>query len=192
MQSPDQDITNWLNSHRQDNGLPSSSVNNALFVLLYEDLHRAASGHMRKEHSGHTLSATALTHEAWFRMGEQSRTQWSSRSHFLAIASTIMRRILVHHAVAKKALKRDVELVSITASEADLGIPLDQNLVAVHDALLAFETLDSRAAKVVEMRFFGGMENSEIAEALHISVPTVKREWNAARAWLLREIQSGR
>jgi RNA polymerase sigma factor (TIGR02999 family) len=192
MQSSDQDITNWLNTQNQVPGLPSRGVNNALFILLYEDLHRVASGHMRKEHAGHTLSATALTHEAWFRMGEQSRTQWASRAHFLAIASTIMRRILVHHAVAKRAQKRDVELVSITASEADLGLPLDHDLVAVHDALLAFEALDPRAAKVVEMRFFGGMENAEIAEALQISVPTVKREWSVARAWLMREIQSGR
>jgi RNA polymerase sigma factor (TIGR02999 family) len=190
MESLDQDITSWLNAQDQGGSMADRSVNNELFTLLYQDLHRVAGGHMRKEHAGHTLSATALTHEAWFRMGEQSRTQWASRSHFLAVASTIMRRILVHHALAKKTQKRDVDMVSITAPGADLGLPLDHDLVAVHDALLAFESLDARAAKVVELRFFGGMENTEIAEALGISVPTVKREWGAARAWLMRELES--
>jgi RNA polymerase sigma factor (TIGR02999 family) len=144
---------------------------------------------MRKELPGHTLSATALTHEAWFRMNEQTRTQWTGRSHFLAVASTVMRRILVHHAVAKRAEKRDAALVSMTHAEHVPAAELARDVVAVHEALLAFAAVDPRAASVVELKYFGGMENGEIAEALSISLATVKREWNVARAWLARELE---
>ncbi len=123
-------------------------------------------------------------------MNEQTRTQWANRSHFLAVASTVMRRILVHHAQAKRANKRDAVLTSLTLAE---NLPLatpDADVVAVHEALLAFEQVDARAARVVELKFFGGMENTEIAEALDISVATVKREWNLARAWLLRDLSN--
>lgn len=165
-----------------------SSVQNDLFQWLYNDLHRVARNHMRKEHPGHTLSATALTHEAWFHMSEQTRTQWASRSHFLAVASTVMRRILVHHALAKRADKRDVHLVPLDTDMHPIATQSDPDVVAVHEALLAFEAIDARAARVVELRFFGGMENAEIAQALDISLATVKREWRLARAWLAREL----
>ena len=122
-------------------------------------------------------------------MAEQTRTHWKNRSHFLAVASTMMRRILVNHALAHRAAKRDAELVPITLSGLDeLGAAPDRDLVAVHEALLAFETVDARAAKVVELRFFGGLENTEIAEALGLSLATVKRDWTAARAWLHRAL----
>ena len=101
----------------------------------------------------------------------------------------MMRRILVNHAVAHRAAKRDAELVTITlAGLAQIGAPADRDLVAVHEALLAFEALDTRAAKVVELRFFGGLENAEVAEVLGISLATVKRDWTLARAWLHREL----
>ena len=190
MQDKPQEITHWLNALEAGDDPHTSSVSNALFTWLYDDLYRVARNHMRKESDGHTLSATALTHESWFRMNEQSRTQWVSRSHFLAVASTVMRRILVHHAVAKRADKRDAVLQSLTLAE---NLPLAEvgaDVVAVHEALLAFEQVDARAARVVELKFFGGMENAEIAEALSISVATVKREWSLARAWLARELSS--
>ena len=160
-----------------------------LFELLYDDLRRLARGHMRRENPAHTLSATALAHEAWFRMAEQTRTQWKNRSHFLAVSSTMMRRILVNHGLARRAAKRDVELVVLTLSGlAQLGAAPDRDLVAVHESLLVFESIDARAAKVVELRFFGGLENDEIAEVLGISVATVKRDWTLARAWLHRDL----
>ena len=190
MQDKPQEITHWLNALEAGDDPHTSSVSNALFTWLYDDLYRVARNHMRKESDGHTLSATALTHESWFRMNEQTRTQWVSRSHFLAVASTVMRRILVHHAVAKRADKRDAVLQSLTLAE---NLPLAEvgaDVVAVHEALLAFEQVDARAARVVELKFFGGMENAEIAEALSISVATVKREWSLARAWLARELSS--
>lgn len=190
MTDPLQDITGWLTSVGEQGSPQGAEVGQELFQWLYEDLLRMARSQMRKEHAAHTLSATALTHEAWFRMNEQSRTQWANRSHFLAVASTVMRRILVHHAVAKQAQKRDADLVSLTLAEHQPSEAIGKDLVAVHDALLAFEVIDARAARVVELKFFGGMENTEIAEALDISVATVKREWNVARAWLLRELSA--
>lgn len=178
-------VTQWLSALDGTDPLTASR----LFELLYDDLRRLARGHMRRETSDHTLSATALAHEAWFRMADQHRTQWKNRSHFLAVASTMMRRILVNHAMAHRAAKRDAELVPITLSGLEqLGAPPDRDLVAVHEALLAFELVDARAAKVVELRFFGGLENSEIADALGLSLATVKRDWALARAWLHREL----
>lgn len=190
------DITAWLNELSagtdtdQDGCVHAPSVGNELFTWLYEDLHRVARSHLYKEHAGHTLSASALTHEAWFRMNAQTRTRWASRSHFLAVASTIMRRILVTHAVAKRTEKRDVALVSLTAAEQVAAVTPDADVVAVHEALLAFEAVDQRAAQVVELKYFGGMEYAEIAEALGISLATVKRDWSLARSWLLRELSN--
>ena len=186
------DVTEWLAQldAAQPDGQGAGPANR-LFAELYDELKRNAGVHMRKEYAGHTLSATGLTHEAWFRLQEQSRTRWASRSHFLAVASIMMRRILVNHAVAKRAAKRDAMLVSLTLTEAqqvagDLAGGAD--VVRVHDALLAFEQVDARAAKVVELRFFGGLENAEIAELMGLSLATVKRDWTLARAWLHREL----
>lgn len=180
------EVTQWLT------GLSATAdraASDRLFALLYDELRRIARGHLRREAPGHTLSATALAHEAWFRMAEQTRTQWKNRSHFLAVASTMMRRILVNHELARRAAKRDAELVVITGSGLEqIGAPPDRDLVAVHESLLAFEAIDPRAAKVVELRFFGGLENDEVAEVLGISLATVKRDWTLARAWLHRDL----
>lgn len=179
------DVTQWL----QQLETTHPDVGSQLFELLYDDLRRMARSHLRRENPGHTLSATGLAHEAWFRMAEQVRTQWRNRSHFLAVASTMMRRILINHEMARRTDKRDAELVSVTLSGLEqLGAPPDRDLVAVHEALLAFEQVDARAAKVVELRFFGGLENEEVAEVLGISLATVKRDWTLARAWLHREL----
>ena len=180
-------ITQWLS----EAGADGSSAGPRLFELLYDDLRRMAGRHLRREDAGHTLSATGLAHEAWFRMAEQSRTHWQNRNHFLAVASTMMRRILVNHELARRANKRDAELVPVTMSGLEqIALPADRDVVAVHEALLAFEEVDKRAAKVVELRFFGGMENVEVAEALGISLATVKRDWAVARAWLHRELSA--
>lgn len=190
MHSPDLDdpsLTQWLS---QFDG-PDPAAGQRLFEALYDDLRRMARGHMRKEHPGHTLSATALTHEAWFRLAEQNRTQWRNRGHFLAVASTMMRRILVNHEQARRAEKRSAELTSISLSGLDeIALPADRDVLAVHESLLAFEAVDERAAKIVELRFFGGLEIEEIAEALGISPATVKRDWTLAKAWLHRDLNA--
>ena len=179
------DVTRWL----QQLGDANAQASSALFAMLYEELRRMARSHLRRENPGHTLSATGLAHEAWFRMAEQTRTQWRNRGHFLAVSSTMMRRILVNHELARRADKRDAELVPVTISGLEqIGAAPDRDLVAVHEALLAFEAVDPRAAKVVELRFFGGLENEEVAEVLAVSLATVKRDWTVARAWLHREL----
>lgn len=201
------DITHWLteldraagegalsvaeSASTAETGTESATIVDRLFAALYGELKRSASAQMRKEYAGHTLSATALTHEAWFRLTEQTRTQWQSRSHFLGMAAIMMRRILVNHAIAKRALKRDMPLVSLTLTEA-LQVADDHtggDVVRVHEALLAFEQVDPRAAKVVELKFFGGLNNDEIAEVMGLGSATVKRDWALARAWLHRELQ---
>jgi RNA polymerase sigma factor (TIGR02999 family) len=189
MNSPDPaaraDVTAWLRELDHD----ASGASNALFAMLYGELHRIARSHMSREGPSHTLSATALTHEAWFRMADQTRTHWVNRAQFLSVASTMMRRILVNHAMAKRAEKREAQLVSLSMTGApDIADAQPVDVLAVHEAVLAFEKVDPRAAKVVELRFFGGLENEEIAEALGISLATVKRDWSVARAWLRREM----
>jgi RNA polymerase sigma-70 factor, ECF subfamily len=167
---------------------PSDALNQS----LYDELHRCAAAQMRKENAGHTLSATALTHEAWLRMADQTRTAWQSRSHFLGVAALMMRRILVNHALAKQAAKREALLVPLTLTEAQqVAGGVDADVLRVHEALLAFEQQDARAAKVVELKFFGGLELEEIAEVLELSRTTVKRDWALARAWLHRELTAG-
>ncbi len=184
------ELTQWL----AEVGDPSDpAVARRLFEALYDELRRLARSQLRREDPGHTLSATALTHEAWFRLAAQSRTPWKNRGHFLAVAATMMRRILVNHAEAHRAAKRDGDVVPLTLSglEQLAGTP-DRDVVAVHEALLAFEAVDARAAKVVELRFFGGLENEEVAEVLGLSLATVKRDWAIARAWLQRELGGAR
>ena len=179
------DVTQWL----QQLGDANPQASSALFAVLYDELRRMARSHLRRENPGHTLSATGLAHEAWFRMAEQTRTQWRNRGHFLAVSSTMMRRILVNHELARRADKRDAELVPVTIGGLEqIGAAPDRDLVAVHEALLAFEDVDPRAAKVVELRFFGGLDNEEVAEVLAVSLATVQRDWAVARAWLHREL----
>ncbi|MFZ5549799.1 MAG: ECF-type sigma factor [Pseudomonadota bacterium] len=183
----DPSLTRWL---AQFHG-PDPAAGQRLFEALYGELRRLARGHLRQERPGHTLSATALTHEAWFRLAEQTRTQWRNRGHFLAVASTMMRRILVNHAEARRADKRQAELASLSLSGLDeIALPADPVVLAVHESLQAFAVVDERAARIVELRFFGGLEVEEIAEVLGISAATVKRDWTLAKAWLRRELLS--
>lgn len=183
------EVTQWLEQLSAESGGDSRTASQQVYGLLYGELHRLASSHMRREAPGHTLSATGLVHEAWFRLTDQTRTQWLNRGHFMAVASTMMRRILVDHAVAHRAAKRDAALVPVSTTLLDRhGDALDGDVVDVHDALLALEAVDQRAAKVVELKFFGGLDTAEIAQALDISVATVKRDWTLARAWLRREL----
>lgn len=187
----DADLTQWLQQLDADpaDAAQATGAVDVLFGSLYSELKRQAAAQMRKESPAHTLSATALTHEAWLRLSEQTRTRWQSRSHFLGVASIMMRRILVNHALARQAAKRDAALVPLTLGEAaQVAGDAGREVVQVHDALLALEAADPRAAKVVELKFFGGLDVEEIAQVLGISAPTVKRDWAFARAWLHRAL----
>jgi RNA polymerase sigma factor (TIGR02999 family) len=163
-----------------------------MFMLVYNELHQLAARKLRSEREGHTLSTTALVHEAWLELNKLNRIEWRNRGHFLAVAAQAMRRILIDYAVARRRQKRGggQELVSLDNGDA-LAIAHERadELVALDEALGRLQALDERQARVVECRFYGGMSVEETADALNISPATVKREWAIARAWLNRELQ---
>ena len=160
-----------------------------LLPLVHGELRRLAGRHMRHERAGHTLQASALVNEAYLRLIEVKQVPWQNRAHFFAMASRLMRRILVDAARAKGSQKRDAggQKVSLDEAVAVADTP-SQDFVALDDALNALEAFDPRKCKVVEMRFFAGMSLEETAEALHLSVGTIKRDWRLAKAWLAREL----
>jgi RNA polymerase sigma factor (TIGR02999 family) len=158
--------------------------------LVYDELRRIAALQLRQERSEHTLQATAIVHEAYLRLSEESSLRWPSRAHFYAFAAHLIRRILVDHARNRNRLKRGGDLQRITVAEieaiADSGESPD--LVALDDALTTLETLDPRKAAVVELRFFAGLSIEETAAQLGVSPKTVSREWRLAKAWLFNEL----
>lgn len=156
-----------------------------LMPLLYDQLKRLASAQMRGENAGHTLQPTALVHEAWMRMAEIERMSWQSRNHFIALAATTMRRVLVDHARARHAEKRAGAAESLPLQEVWMlpgsrGVDLE----ALDSALADLERLDPQQARIVELKFFAGLSVDETAVALGISERTVKRDWASAKAWL--------
>ena len=157
--------------------------------LVYEELHRLAERHMKGERVGHPLQATALINEAYIRLIEVKRVRWQNRAHFLAVASRLMRRILVDAARSRGYQKRGGGAPIVSLDEA-LVVPEQpgHDLVALDDALMALAALDPRKSQVVEMRFFGGLTLEETAVALHVSRDTVKRDWKMAKLWLLRQL----
>ena len=156
--------------------------------LVHDELRRIARRHMRRERDGHTLQASALVNEAYLRLIELTQVEWQNRVHFLAMASRIMRRVLVDAARAKAYQKRGAGVQRVTLGDA-LAVPQGgQDFVALDDALKALERVDPRKCQVVEMRFFGGLSAEETAEALDVSVGTVLRDWRLAKAWLAREL----
>ena len=160
-----------------------------VFPLIYEELRRLARQQLRREPDGHTLSPTALVHEAYMRLVDYSRVEWASRAHFLAIASTAMRRILVDHARAHRSLKRGGGLKPVSIDAVEVGAAEGADvLVAIDEALERLRQVEPRQAQVVECRFFGGMTEEETAEALGIGLRTAKRDWARAKSWLHREV----
>jgi RNA polymerase sigma factor (TIGR02999 family) len=166
-----------------------ASAGDRLLPAIYADLHQQASRAMRREGEEHTLQATALVHEAYMRLVDQKRVVWRNRSHFFGVAAQMMRRVLVDHARERLAAKRGGDRVQVTLSGADAVTGQDDaDVIALHEALERLAAIDDRQARVVELRYFGGLDIEEAAEALSISPATVKREWTMARAWLRREI----
>jgi len=158
-----------------------------LAPLVYDELHRLAEHYFRNERSGHTLQPTALVHEAWLRLAQTNRMTWQNRAHFIGVAAEMMRRVLVDHARRRRA--RDGAETKFTLDEA-LDVPKEQSvdLVALDEALNSLNRLDPRQRRIVELKFFGGLEIAEIAEVLGLSPATIKRDWAWARTWLHREI----
>jgi len=161
-----------------------------LAPLVYDELHRIAEAHLRRERSDHTLQPTALLHEAYLKLVDQRRVAWRDRAHFLAIASNAMRRILVDHARRHRAQKRGAGAVTVSLDDVE---PAARRDVAIEDldvALTDLARVEGRPARVVELRYFGGLSIEETAEVLGISPATVKRDWMTARAWLYRELSN--
>jgi RNA polymerase sigma factor (TIGR02999 family) len=159
---------------------------------VHEELRRVARRHMRHERAGHTLQASALVNEAYLRLIDITEVPWQNRVHFFAMASRVMRRILVDAARAKGSHKRDAG-PRVSFDEAGVAArDLAPDIVALDEALQALERVDARKCQVVELRFFGGLSVEETAEALHLSVGSIKRDWRLAKAWLSRELGDGR
>jgi RNA polymerase sigma factor (TIGR02999 family) len=158
---------------------------------VYSALRRLAAHYLRGERKDHTLSATDLVHELYIRLSASTPIDWQDRSHFFAVAAQQLRRILVNYARDRQALKRGGKQVKLALSEVSvLAQPSEPDVLDVDEALLRLEALDERAARVVELRFFGGLTEQETAAALNISIATVKRDWTFARAWLSSNIRS--
>jgi RNA polymerase sigma factor (TIGR02999 family) len=158
-----------------------------LLPLVYGELRRLAASYMRRERSDHTLQPTALVHEAYLRLVDQN-VDWQNRAHFFGIAAQMMRRILVDHARRRQTAKRDAPVYRLSQPEGIAGPDRDPELLSLDRALGGLESLDPRQARIVELRFFGGLGVEETAEVVGVSSATVKREWRSARAWLRREI----
>jgi RNA polymerase sigma-70 factor, ECF subfamily len=163
-----------------------------IFPLVYDELRRMAARRLRDERTSHTLSATALVHEAWLELTKLNRIQWQNRAHYLGVAAQAMRRILIDYAVARRRQKRGGGQAPIHL-EGDAWAVTEarsEDLLALEEALVRLAALNERQARIVEYRFYGGMSVEEAAESLGISPATVKREWATARAWLNRELKA--
>ncbi|HVF72693.1 MAG TPA: sigma-70 family RNA polymerase sigma factor [Chthoniobacterales bacterium] len=174
-------LIDWSNGNRE--------AADGLMPLVYDELRGLARGYLQRERSDHTLQATALVHEAYLRLVDQKTTTWRNRAHFFGVAAQLMRRILVDHARRHRREKRGGDWDKVEFDEA-LAPAVARNLdvIALDDALQDLTKLNAQHARIVELRFFGGLKTDEVAEVLELSQRTVEREWRMARAWLRREI----
>lgn len=181
-----QDVTLLLSAlTRGDEGAASR-----LIPIVYDELRRLAASYMRRERTDHTLQATALVHEAYLKLVEQHSVNWQSRSHFFGVAAQLMRRILIDHARGNLRQKRGGEHKKVSLDEAFVFSEQQADeLLAVDDSLNRLAKVDPRQARVVELRFFGGLSVEEAAEVLGVSPKTVKRDWSVAKAWLYADLK---
>ena len=183
-----QDVSKLLRAWRDGD----EAALDELMPRVHQELHRLAHFYMRRERAGHTLQTTALVNEAYVRLVDAREVDWQDRAHFFAISSNLMRRILVDFARKRGYQKRGGKVKKVVLDEELLISPEpDADIERLDDALNALSEFDPRKAKVVEMRFFGGLSVEETAEVLKISTDTVKRDWRLAKVWLLNELQKG-
>jgi RNA polymerase sigma factor (TIGR02999 family) len=166
-----------------------------LFPLVYDELRRLATSYMAHESPGHTLQPTALVHEAYLKLVDQTRVSWKGRTHFFAVGARIMRRLLIDHARERKAIKRgagwhQVSLCQAIGAGSAQTLELDE-LLTLEAALERLAAVDQREARIVTLRFYGGLTVEEVAEVLEVSKRTVEADWRHARAWLMRELAHG-
>ena len=182
-------VTRLLRAWRRGN----VQARDDLMALVYGDMRRRAAACLRRERAGHTLSPTALVHEAYLRLVSQQRVSWQNRAHFFGLAAQMMRRVLVDHARRQGAAKRPDAAIRVSVDERiDRVDPPDLDLLLLDEALTELTTLDPRQGHIVELKYFGGLTEDEVAQLLSISRSTVTREWQTARAWLYRRMTSGK
>ena len=185
MAGDSQNITALLQEWRA--GKPGAA--NRLMELVYGELHQLAVRQMRRERGDHTLQPTALVHEAYLRLCGSEPIDWQNRAHFFAVAAQQLRRVLVDHARRTQSEKRGGGQIKLSLDEADgPAANSSERILGVDQALARLEALDERAAKVIELRFFGGLSEKEAAETLGISLATLKRDWDFARTWLASQL----
>ena len=178
-------ITELLAEWREGN----QSALDELYPLVYDELHRLARRYMSRERKDHTLQTTALINEAYVRMVDQKNVNWANRSHFFAISAQIMRRILIDHARRHAYAKRGGGAQQVSLEEVAVIAPEQgREMLRLDEALKTLAERDPRRSQVVELRYFGGLNNEEIAGVLHVSENTVTRDWNMARAWLYQQL----
>jgi RNA polymerase sigma factor (TIGR02999 family) len=184
---PQHQVTNYLREYRSGN----REVLDELFPLVYEELRKLAANRLRGERDDHTLQPTALVHEAYLRLIEQHTQNWQNRAHFFGLAAEMMRRILINHANNRNAEKRFGNRTRIALDElVTFSEQRDVNLIQLDEVLKELAGFDEKQARIVELKFFGGLTNEEIAEVLGVSDSTVKREWRIARAWLSERLKA--
>ncbi len=183
-----QDLTTLLHAWRDGN----EGALDKLMPLVYDELHRLAHRYMLRERAGHTLQTTAIVNEVYLRLIDAQQVEWKDRAHFFAISANLMRRILVEFARSRGRNKRGGDFRKVKLDEALVVSPRrGTDLVALDDALSALAAMDERKAKVIELRFFGGLSVEETAEVLNVSPDTVMRDWRLAKVWLWREMKHG-
>jgi RNA polymerase sigma factor (TIGR02999 family) len=189
MNAPGHDVTALLHAWTAGD----TEARDRLVAVLYQELHRRAAAQLRRERPGHTLQPTALVHEAYLRLVDQRRVVWQNRGQFFGVACQIMRRILVDHARSHRMAKRSGQWARVTLDEHVLATPpVDVDVLDLDAAMTRLAAFDPRKSRLAELRFFGGLSLEESGEALGISLATAERDWQAARAWLLKELRGER
>jgi RNA polymerase sigma factor (TIGR02999 family) len=185
LSGPGHDVTELLRAWSEGD----AEARDRLMPLVYDELRRRAAAYLRRERRDHTLQPTALVHEAYLRLVDQRRAEWKNRGQFFGVASQMMRRILVDRARARKMAKRSGRWARVTLDAAGrVSRPVEVDVLDLDAALLRLAEFDPRKSQIAELRFFGGLSLEETGEALGISVATVERDWQAARAWLLKTL----
>jgi RNA polymerase sigma factor (TIGR02999 family) len=183
------DVTTLLYAWREGD----FSARDQLMPVVYEELRRRAAAYLRRERRNHTLEPTALVHEAYLRLVNQDRADWQNRAQFFGVASQMMRRILIDHARGRKMAKRSGQWVRMPLEDGVAGLaPADVEILDLDRALTRLAELDARKSQIAELRFFGGLSLAEVGQVLDISVATVERDWQTARAFLYAALKGGR
>jgi RNA polymerase sigma factor (TIGR02999 family) len=169
----------------------NKEVVNSLFPIVYKELRQMAQNQLRHERKGHTINATSLVHEAYFKLVDQRNVAWQNKAHFFGIAAQAMRRILINYANSRSAEKRGSGAPNLTLIDgADEKLISSEDLIDLDNVLKKLEEISERQSKIIEYWFFVGLTHEEIAEVIGMSLPTVRRDWRLARAWLSRELKN--